>query len=385
MAYHRRMLATLLIGLIQGEEVIPPDDGSVLSQPILLLIETIPMAVVFVIFLGIRLVVMKIEKRREKTHGSEGKFAYQVTQAFMLLALIIAIIIASPMGSDTKGQVLQLVTVGVTAVIALSSTTLVANAMGGLMLKMMRSFKPGDYISVAGEEGRVIAMGLVHTQVQNAARDIVSVPNKLMVSNSTTVVRSSGTYVTASIGLGYDVPHSLVEELCVEAAKAAGLEDPFVHVMDLRDFSVSYRVAGFLPEVKHLLTARSRLRKSILSTIHGAGVEIASPTLMTQRVFDKDAKLIPTKVSSVDLPAARQGVIEEKVFDIAEGAEVIETLRSERDDLIQALAETKEAASAAENSEAKGEAKAQIEQLEKKLESSNKRIERLSTERDERR
>ncbi len=376
------MLAALLVSLVQGESI-PPDDGPVRFQPILLLIETIPMAVVFLIFLGIRLAVMKLEKRREKTHGSEGKFAYQVTQAFLLLGLIISIIIASPMTGEIKSSVLQLVTIGITAVIALSSTTLVANAMGGLMLKMMRSFKPGDFISVAGEEGRVIAMGLVHTEVQNADRDIVSVPNQLMVSNSTTVVRSSGTYITATVGLGYDVPHSLVQELCVEAAKTAGLEEPFVHVLDLGDFSVSYRVAGFLPEVKRLLTARSRLRKSILATLHSAGVEIASPTLMTQRVFDKETKIIPTNVSSMELQATFHGAIEEKVFDIAEGAEKIEELRDERDKLLTSIDEAKEAVDAAEDDESKEKAKAHVERLEKTLEHHNKRIERMSAARDE--
>lgn len=380
------MLAALLVSLVQeAENGGSTDDGHLRFQPIVWLFDLIPLAVVFMIFLGIRLAIMKFEKRREKTHGSEGKFAYQATQAFLLLGLIISIIIASPMDGDTKGQVLQLVTVGITAVIALSSTTLVANAMGGLMLKMMRNFKPGDYISVAGEEGRVITMGLVHTEVQNGFRDIVSVPNQLMVSNATTVVRSSGTYISANIGLGYDVPHSQVQELCVEAAKTAGLEDPFVHVMELGDFSVSYRVAGFLPEVKRLLTARSRLRKSILATLHSAGVEIASPTLMIQRVFDKQAKIIPTNVSSADLQATFHGAIEEKVFDIAEGAEKVEALRAERDQLLVTIEEAREVLSAAEGDEDKGKAGAHVERLEKTLEHHNKRIERMSAARDENR
>lgn len=358
----------------------PPKEGepqTLLGEFLLWLQEMIPVAVVLAVFLGIKLTLAHIQKRREKLHPGEGRFAFQVTEALLLLAMVIAVVLAAPFESETRGQLLQVITVGITAVIALSSTTLVANAMGGLMLRLMKNFKPGDYVLVDGQEGRVITMGLVHTEVQNADRNIVSLPNQLMISKATTVVRSSGTYVAASLGLGYDVPHSRVIELCEEAATESGLEDPFVHISELGDYAVTYRVAGFLPEVKRLLTARSRLRKCILATLHSAGIEIASPLLQIQRVYDKETKLIPDRAQAEAPAEAKAEAFEEKVFDIAEGAEKVEELRAKRDELVEAIEEAKDAP-APEEEEAKAEAQSELETMERKLDILNARITRMT-------
>lgn len=360
---------------VPGPQQEPGD--ALAAEAVQWLFDMIPVGIVLLVFVAAKVVVDKLEKRREKLHAGEGRFTFQIVKAFLLLALIIALVLNAPVADETQGQLLQLVTVGITAVIALSSTTLVANAMGGLMLKMMKSFKPGDYVSVDGQEGRVITMGLMHTEVQNADRNIISLPNQLMVSHATTVVRSSGTYVSASFGLGYDVPHSRVIELCEEAARESGLDDPFVHIQELGDYAVTYRVSGFLPEVKRLLTARSRLRKSILATLHTAGIEIASPLLQIQRVYDKDTKIIPMRVRKEDLMATKQQSIEEKVFDIAEGAEKVEELRAKRDELVAALEEAKTAGGEAAE-EDKEKAKERVEGLERKVEYLNARIKRMT-------
>ena len=43
--------------------------------------------------------------------------------------------------------------------------------------------------------------------------------------------------------------------------------------MDLGDFSVNYRLAGFLEEVKGLVTAKSNIRVEILNTLQNADIE----------------------------------------------------------------------------------------------------------------
>jgi small-conductance mechanosensitive channel len=100
------------------------------------------------------------------------------------------------------------------------------------------------------------------------------------VTNPVKVVHSSGTIVSTQLSLGYDQHHTEIEALLVEAAQASGLEEAFVQILELGDFSVTYRVAGFLSDVKQLLSVRSRLQASVLDMLHGAGVETVSPTFM---------------------------------------------------------------------------------------------------------
>src|SRR5690606_32831704 len=95
------------------------------------------------------------------------------------------------------------------------------------------------------------------------------------------------------LSLGYDLSWHAIEALLKQAAEKAGLEEPFVQVRELGDYSVRYRVAGFLPEVKYLLTERSNLLKHVMDELHGHGVEIVSPSFMNQRRLAEDRKMIP--------------------------------------------------------------------------------------------
>ena len=151
------------------------------------------------------------------------------------------------------------------------------------------------------------------------------------------VVRSSGTIISADLSLGYDVDHATIEPLLEAAARTSGLEDPFVHVLDLGDFSVSYRVAGFLPNPKQLITTRSVLRSNVLDRLHRAGIEIVSPTFMSQRVYPAETRVIPAPSSRRAQKASEVRGSESLVFDKADAAERLNELKEEHRTLEQAL------------------------------------------------
>jgi small-conductance mechanosensitive channel len=72
-----------------------------------------------------------------------------------------------------------------------------------------------------------------------------------------------------------------------------GLTEPFVFVLELGDFSITYQTAGFLEEVKYLISAESELRECMLDALHRAGIEIVSPTFMNQRQLAAERVFIP--------------------------------------------------------------------------------------------
>ena len=57
------------------------------------------------------------------------------------LAVVVALVVALPLEAGVRGQILSLIGVVLTAIIALSSTTFVSNAMAGIMLQATRPFK----------------------------------------------------------------------------------------------------------------------------------------------------------------------------------------------------------------------------------------------------
>ncbi len=267
--------------------------------------------------------------RRRPDLGAEARLPRQLLMLGLAAAALLAILLLNPMSENTRGQILSLVGIVLTGVIALSSTSFIANIMAGLMLRVVRSFRPGDFIGIAEKFGRVTERGLFHTEIQTEDRDLTTFPNFYIATHPVTVVRSSGTIVSASLSLGYDIPRIRVEELLKTAAEEAGLHEPFVHITALNDFSVAYRIAGFLPDVKHLLTVRSDLRKRIIDVLHADGVEIVSPAFMNQRRLPEEKKIIPRpQTGRPAVPDALAGQTPENlIFDKADKAEALEKLR----------------------------------------------------------
>ena len=241
------------------------------------------------------------------------------------LAAVVAIltILALPIGDAPRGQLLSLFGLLVTAAIALSSTTLLGNAMAGLMLRSIRAFRPGDFVIVEEHRGRISELGLLRMEIQTERRNLTMLPNLYLVSNPVTVVRSSGTFVAATVSLGYDTPRNQVEKCLIDAANNAGLSDPFVFVLDLGDFSVTYQAAGFLEEPKYLISAESNLRTNMLDALHEAGIEIVSPSFMNQRQLAPDRVFVPKggRKTAVKQTAVGEPRPEERMFDKAELAE----------------------------------------------------------------
>jgi len=261
---------------------------------------------------------------------SDRKIVPQVLMLVFSIIGVILVVLSLPISDTLRAQMLSLMGLVLTGVMALSSTTFVANAFAGSMLRLTRSFRIGDFIKVNGQGGRVTERGIFHTEIQTEDRDLTTFPNLYLVTNAVTVVRASGTIISSTISLGYDIEHTHVEELLIKAAKKAELKDPYVHVLELGDFSVTYKVSGFLEDIKVLLTTRSQLKKAMLDTLHAASVEIVSPTFMNQRP-QKDGVVFIPKQSRVVKPVtvAEEKTAEELAFDKAEDAEAAAVAEAE--------------------------------------------------------
>ena len=255
----------------------------------------------------------------------EAQFRFQMIMLLMTLAGFLAIVIALPIKDPSLHTGILTVIGGLlSAAIALSSTTFIGNIMAGIMLKVVRSCRPGDFVTLGEVTGRITEMDLLHTEVQTEFRDLVTIPNLNMVTQPMKVVRASGTIISAEVSLGYDVSCSRIFELLIAATREAQLKDGFAHVRELGDFSVSYRVAGLLEDVTSLISARSALRVAILHQLHQAGIEIVSPTYMNTRALADDQAVMP---KSTRRSRKNQTAAEEVVFDKAEVAAKVEELK----------------------------------------------------------
>jgi small-conductance mechanosensitive channel len=302
--------------------------------------------------------------KRRWRDDPDAQFRFQLIMLALTFSGVLAVVLALPISEETRGQLLSLIGILLSAAIALSSTTFIGNIMAGIMLKVVRSARPGDFITVANLTGRITEMDLLHTEVQTEFRDLVTVPNLFMVTQPMQVVRASGSIITAEVSLGYDVSHARVTEILCNAAEKAGLKDNFVHVRELGDFSVLYRVAGLLEDIQSLISARSALRKAMLDALHDAKIEIVSPNFMNTRAVHDDKLFIPLPSRERRQPV--HSVAESVAFDKAEDAASLEKIRvqiQQIDEQITALSEEKNESNQKEQSALEVKKAHLIEQL----------------------
>jgi small-conductance mechanosensitive channel len=302
---------------------------------------TLALAPTFVAVIAVALVLkvtgLLLERRR--VHTGAPRVMSQAAMAVLAFLGLLIIILVLPVNDTTRGQLYSLLGILVSASIALSSSTIVGNAMGGLLIRFISGsrVRPGDYIRVEGHVGRVTEMGILHTQIQTETRDVTWLPNLWLVGRPATLRQATGTIVNATVGLGYDANRGTVRAALLSAAERVGLSRPFVRIEDLGDFTVTYKVGGLLTDLTRLLETHSQLRGAILDALHQAGVEVASPVLQTERVFPTDHVFIPRSDESGG--AEEIAAADELMFDQAAAAaashDELEAIRTEYESVLR--------------------------------------------------
>lgn len=327
---------------------------------------TVVVASVGIVLINLTSRVMR-RRHQARVDTSSGVMGPLLSSVLVAITLIV-IALSLPIGEAARGQLLGLLGLLATAAIALSSTTFLGNAMAGIMLRAIGSFRPGDFVRIGDFFGRVSDKGILHTEIQTEDRDLTTLPNLYLITHPLTVVRTSGTVISATISLGYDISHVLVEKHLEEAATRAGLTDPFVQVLELGNYSITYRAAGFLTDIKLLLTTRSNLRRAMLDCLHEAEIEIVSPDFMNLRRLSEKEAIFPEAVRKV--PTVLKQDPNVRIFDKADAAEAKSKIEAEveaQKALITKLSEQHESSEfAAEMAELEAElilAKARLESL----------------------
>jgi hypothetical protein len=82
-------------------------------------------------------------------YQAEPKFRYRLYLIKLAIAFVgvLLVIVVLPFSDSTRGQLLSLIGIVLSATIALSSTTFVGNAMAGIMLRRLRSFTATLFVS----------------------------------------------------------------------------------------------------------------------------------------------------------------------------------------------------------------------------------------------
>lgn len=338
----------------------------ILNQFLAKITDLIPTAIALVIVI-ILIWATRFGLNKRFSGLSGRRFRVQtITMTLSFIGLLI-IILTLPVSESTIGQLLGLLGILLSAAIALSATTFVGNIMAGFMLRLIKNFRSGDFVRIGDHFGRVSERGLFHIEIQTEDRDLTTLPNLYLVTKPVKVIRSSGTLVAADVSLGYENPRVEIEKILKKAGEETGLKEPFVLIKELGDFSITYKLAGILTDVKSLISTRSNLRAKMMDCLHKAGIEIVSPTFMNQRALHENKTFIP-KVYQAQVSETKQEERPESiVFDKADEAESLENLRERQEKMRKDIESLKSSISEAPDDASRDEIKQQIEKTEVRL------------------
>lgn len=165
--------------------------------------------------------ILNKSKMDEKVKGIVEKIIGAV------LYFLIIMLVASTLGVNTSSLIALATALSLGVSLALND--IIANIAGGLVMLEAKTFKVGDYISVAGQEGTVKEIHLARTKIQTLDNQIITIPNK-DVAGSTVInytdnpTRRTNIVVSAS----YDSDIATVKKALMEAItdEATVLTDP---------------------------------------------------------------------------------------------------------------------------------------------------------------
>ena len=296
----------------------------------------------------------------KKINGKKDLGIFRSGGLFTIILFgVIGLSLIFPWDPKFRQDIMSLIGIVISAVLALSSATFIGNALAGVMLRVINNFKPGDFIQVNEHFGRITERGLFHTEIQTESRDLTTLPNLFLTTNPVKVIRLSGTFITGVCSLGYDVNRQKIEKALLDAASRSDLKDAFVRVKELGDYSVVYTVTGMVEKIKTVLSSQSRLNAMILDALHDANIEIVSPSFMNQRQVG-GAVFIPKKVKKKNKLELAE-LPESKIFDKAEEAEFIEKRKDTLAEIEDKLKRYNEELKSCSNEDEKEELKKNID------------------------
>jgi small-conductance mechanosensitive channel len=253
--------------------------------------------VIFLIFRAtikiLNYVFDKIKEGKIKINGFYKEWAKPTSNIIKLILYAFLLTIILPLLPGSDSDIFKGVSVFLGLILSLGSTSVIANALSGIIMTYMRPFVVGDRIEVENISGVVVQKNLLMTRVRTTKNVIVTIPNSKILSghskNFSTAASRSNLIIHIPFTIGYDVDWRVVHRLMKNAAKITnGVieksgKESFVLQKQLDSFSVQYEINCYVAQADKYLDIKSELIANILDEFNKAEIEILSPRYTASR------------------------------------------------------------------------------------------------------
>ncbi len=163
--------------------------------------------------------------------------------------------------------------------VALAMQGVLSNIAAGLTIIFTRPYKVGEYISIVGEEGKVMLITLFNTTLLHADLSKVVIPNRKIVGE---ILHNHGQMrqVEVSVGVAYDTDLTkaliAVRQVLSANARVLSAPEPVIAVNTLADSSIELCAKPWV-NVPDYVPAGGEIKQAIVEAFRAQAISIPFP------------------------------------------------------------------------------------------------------------
>jgi small conductance mechanosensitive channel len=251
-------------------------------------------AAVLIFYIGkflAKMLAKLAQRAMTKTHMDETLAGFLKNVIYALLFAVVIIASLNALGVQTTSLVAVMGAAGLA--IGLSLKDQVANFGAGVLIVMLRPFKVGDVVTLAGQTGSVLTIQVFQTILKTFDNLTIMIPNSSVMGGTITNFSLQGTrMIPLVIGISYGSDIKKAKDIMLETMTAHEkvLKDPApaAGVLELADSSVNLFARSWV-ETADWWGTKADLLENIKNNLTAAGIEIPFPQ-MDVHCFKMDDK-----------------------------------------------------------------------------------------------
>jgi small-conductance mechanosensitive channel/CRP-like cAMP-binding protein len=212
-----------------------------------------------------------------------GSFPAAFKNIITFFVIIVVALILLKEILDINVTSLIATTTVLTATIGLAFQSTLANMLAGLSIHLEKSLNQGDWISVGGQEGRVIDISLRSTQIMTIDHNEVFIPNSKVLNDAVVNYSLPSTVQVRklAVGVSYSIAPNKVRRTIREILDAvpdvSRYPEPVVRVMSYGDFSIQYEMRYAITDHAKYVDIETEIMNLIWYRFRRNNIEIPMP------------------------------------------------------------------------------------------------------------
>lgn len=166
----------------------------------------------------IRLILRAADKLSERSRIDRTLFGFLRSVIKIVLLFVTIMLVAGSLGINTSSLLAILSIAGLA--VSLSIQNVLSNIASAVMILSAKPFRAGDYIVTGGQEGTVLSIGAIYTNIATFDNQIIHIPNSQITSGSiTNRTAAARRRVDISVSASYDDAIPTVRQALLQAAQ----------------------------------------------------------------------------------------------------------------------------------------------------------------------